>query len=223
MDEPEEDNPDLADGEAEEGGEAEAEVTTTEVPAKVYEDRGVCKGRNRKDDDPNGDVIEDCFCKAQAQDITVTRGEDEFKWGPEFSVPYVEETIAGNWCNDYDIKEPTCCNHIYMQELQTDWLAAYPARCFDKEENRRYAIIIKNLMCMGCHPDQYYLTNKNIIEVEEPVYIKVDPNCDPVKHKKDVRADCPRTREYELDDDGNPKRGTYRVEESDKYFVYVEE
>ena len=71
-------------------------------------------------------------------------------------------------------------------------------------------------MCMGCHPDQHYLTNQEIITVVEPVYEKVDLDCDSDENKKDFGADCPRTRK-------NISRGTYRVEERDKYFVYVDE
>ena len=110
-----------------------------------------------------------------------------------------------------------------MQTLQTDWLAAYPARCFDKEQNRRYALIIKELMCMGCHPHQPYLTHKEIITVKEPTLVKEDPDCDSEEHWRDFGADCVRKREYVKDADGNDMRGTYRVEEREEYFVYVDE
>ena len=110
LNQPEVENPDLGDEEIEEGGDVEEEETKTEIKEREFEDRGVCKGTNRKDGEEDGEVIEECFCRAQAQNITV----DGLTWGPKFSTPYVEETIAGNWCNDYDINKPTCCNHIYM-------------------------------------------------------------------------------------------------------------
>ena len=76
---------------------------------------------------------------------------------------------------------------------------------------------------MGCHPHQPYLTHKEIITVEEPTYVKEDPDCDSDEHWRDFGADCFRTRDYVKDDDGNELKGTYRVEERDEYFVYVDE
>ena len=78
-------------------------------------------------------------------------------------------------------------------------------------------------MCMGCHPHQPYLTHKEIITVEPPEYEKTDPDCDSEEHWRDFGADCNRTRKYVKDADGNDKRGTYRVEEREEYFVYVDE
>ena len=78
-------------------------------------------------------------------------------------------------------------------------------------------------MCMGCHPHQPYLTHKEIITVVPPVYEKVDEDCDSEEHMRDVAADCDRTRVYKKDADGNEMKGTYRVEEREEYFVYVDE
>ena len=78
MDQPEADNPDLGEEEIEEDGDVEEAETKTEVKDKEFVDRGVCGGTNRKDGKEDGEVIEDCFCKAQAQNITV--GDNT--WGP---------------------------------------------------------------------------------------------------------------------------------------------
>ena len=56
----------MGEEEIEEDGDVEGAETKTEVKDKEFVDRGVCGGTNRKDGKEDGEVIEDCFCKAQA-------------------------------------------------------------------------------------------------------------------------------------------------------------
>ena len=113
---------------------------------------------------------------------------------------------------------PNCCNEYWNIQIQSEWLASFPERGFKKTDNRRYGLIVKELMCQGCKAHQPFLTYKNIVTVQAPVYPKEDESCVDDQSIKETGRLCKRKRKVEEGGEGR-----YTVERSETYNLYVSE
>ena len=88
--------------------------------------------------------------------------------------------------------------------------------------NRRYALIVKDLICHGCSANQDWLTNYEIITLKEPVYKKVDESCDDEKMMETLAKKCDRVSHRR---DGLVEHGEYELKRHGdrEYFLYVNE
>ena len=139
-------------------------------------------------------------------------------FGPVVSAPFSDEMTATNWCNNQNASKPTCCNEYWNIQIQGTWLASFPERCFNKTDNRRYALIVKELVCMGCQAQQPWLTQKSIVIDQEPVYEKEDADCDDEQKLKETGRQCPRKRNVVVGG-----KGRYSIEITDNWNFYVSE
>lgn len=88
--------------------------------------------------------------------------------------------------------------------------------------NRRYALIVKDLICHGCSANQDWLTNYEIITKKEPVYKKKEASCDDEKMMRELAKKCDRIADRA---GGLVTPGEYElVKRADnQYFLYVNE